>query len=77
MFESITDDEFVSWPNDAKHTRQMVQDFRDELDVSGYVKCSYLEKPERTNRYWNVVIAVWNNENEYIKNSAPYKRFCV
>ena len=64
-FESITDDEIVTWPYAAEHIRQMIEAFREKLEIYGYVRCLYLEKPANSNRYWKVVVAVWSSADEY------------
>lgn len=39
--------------------------------LDGYKQCLYLEKSENTNKYWNVVIGIWNNKRECDMELCP------
>ena len=44
-----------------------------ELDkvLYGFKQYLYLEKSDNTNRYWKVIIGIWNNKYDYESNNHP------
>lgn len=71
-FITPTGDEIV-WPRTVEKIRDMITSYRDELDIYGFVRCLYLEKPDNSNRYWKVVVAVWSNADDYGMGFEPNK----
>ena len=73
QFTSPTDSDsaILTWPHAVEQIREMIGNHRDELNIHGFVRCLYLEKPENSSRFWKVVVAVWSNEFEYDQGVDP------
>ena len=61
----------IVWPRTVETIRNMITFYRDKLDIYGFVRCLYLEKPDNSNRYWKVVVAVWDNADGYSMDFEP------
>ena len=71
MFSSPTHDNILILPFSGQRIRNLIKSRYDLLDLRGFMRCLYLERPENSNRYWNVVVAVWKNSFSYEMDDEP------
>ena len=69
----------VTVPFACENIRKLVSKFENKYNIVGYKRCLYLEKPDNTNRYWNIVIAIWYDNKAYYRGEYPERvvRLCT
>ncbi len=71
MFSSPTHDHILILPFSGQQIRDLIKSRYDLLDLRGFMRCLYLERPENSNRYWKVVVAIWKNGFSYDIDDEP------
>ena len=71
MFYSPTNCSTYTIPYVKEDIRRILDEYRIELNLSGFKQVLYLEKPENTNRYWKAVIAIWDSGDSYMMDFEP------
>ena len=71
MFFSPTKGNTFTIPYAMEEIRRVVSTHKEELNLSGFKQVLYLEKPENSNRYWKVIIAIWPKQIFFDEGLPP------